>query len=298
MPNYFKIFYNDYFDRPSKITLLFCLITILISAIYFTINQLYFQYSGNFYLPIRWIELLPIALLLFIFASVVRDISPRSAFFIKYYCLWYFIIVSLAVMSTGIQFTPFPLIDKTLVQIDQLLGFYTIPVLNWTYSINWFQHFMNYVYVTIGLQLLFIPAILAIMMDKRGLTILYYSVLISFLIGSTIYYFFPTAGPTAVFHNPYFKPEQHDTWLKFYEVHKRLTLTTTEGGMIAFPSFHVIWAILFAYACRNQKYLYYAMIVLNILVIASTLFLAWHYLADVIGGILVAWVSIWLSYKL
>jgi membrane-associated phospholipid phosphatase len=201
-------------------------------------------------------------------------------------------------MSTGVQHTPFPLIDKYLVIIDQWMGFHTQALLNWTYAHPRLQSIFVYCYSSLGLELVFLPLIVAALGDKSAIQNYFLAFVISYIIGMTIYYFIPTAGPTVIFKNPHFLPEQHDTFLKFFEIHHRILLTTTEGGMIAFPSFHVLWACFMVYLCRHHKWLFFPILVLNIGIIASTVFLGWHYLTDVIGGILLAIGSIYWAHKI
>jgi len=286
-----------YLDKETRAYFVLIVIMFLLGATYILINRLFFQFTGVFYLPMLWVKLSPVMLVLLIVSLWAIDISPRMSYFTKAYTIYFFFFVSLAILSTGIQYTPFPLIDKYLVQIDQLMGFNSIAVINWTYSHPWLQNIFVYCYASLGIQLALIPLVLAILMDKEGISLYYFSMFFAYLIGTTIYYFFPTAGPTVIFHDPNFMPSQHATVLKFLEVHHRLKLTTTAGGMIAFPSFHVIWACLLTYACRNKKWLYYPMILLNIVVIASTVFLGWHYLTDVFGGLLLAVIATWLGLK-
>jgi membrane-associated phospholipid phosphatase len=58
--------------------------------------------------------------------------------------------------------------------------------------------------------------------------------------------------------------------------------------LICFPSFHVIWAILFAQALWGFRYLRIPVALLAGLIIMSTLTTGWHYFVDVLAGILLA----------
>jgi membrane-associated phospholipid phosphatase len=296
--NYVSLFYKKYLDLETKVYFLGIFLIALFGLTYILINYFFFHYTGAFYIPAIWINILPVMAALLMVALCTQEHAPRLAYFTKSYTLYYFIFLSLAVQTTGIQYTPFPLIDKYLVIADQWMGFYTLSVLNWTYAHPLIQTICSYCYESLGFQLIILPLFIAFLMDKSAIRIYFLTLIITYLIGMTTYYFFPTAGPTAIFHSPHFIPVQHDTFLKFFEVHHRLLLTTLDGGMIAFPSFHVIWAVLLTYLCRNQKWLFYPIIILNIGVIASTVFLGWHYLTDVIAGILLAVWSIILAHKI
>ena len=99
-------------------------------------------------------------------------------------------------MSQGIQYTPFPLIDKYLVIIDQWMGYYTLPILNWTYAHPAILKFYLYCYSALGLELILFPLILGLLHDKIAIRIYFLTFLISFIIGMVVYYFLPTSGPT------------------------------------------------------------------------------------------------------
>ena len=63
-------------------------------------------------------------------------------------------------------------------------------------------------------------------------------------------------------------------------------------GLVTFPSFHTVLAIITTYALRDLRILFWIILALNSLVIVSTVPEGGHYLVDVIAGILVAGVSI------
>jgi len=58
--------------------------------------------------------------------------------------------------------------------------------------------------------------------------------------------------------------------------------------MIAFPSFHVMWAVLTTYAALPNRRLFWAVAALNVLIVASTVLLGWHFLVDALAGIALA----------
>lgn len=288
MKKWISIFFSQYLDLETKFYFLGIFALTALGALFILINTLFFHFTGAFYLPGIWMAISPIMLALLVLSLCTQAHAPRMAFFTKTYSIYFFIFIALAIMTTGIQYTPFPLIDHALVKADQWLGFYTLPVLNWTYNHSTVQRIFVYCYSSLGIELIFIPLIIAFLLDKSAIRIYFFSLIITYLIGMTFYYFFPTAGPTVIFHSPHFLTEQHDTFLKFFQVHHRLLLTTTDGGMIAFPSFHVIWATLLIYLCRNQKWLFYPILILNTGIILSTVFLGWHYLTDLIAGLILA----------
>lgn len=76
-----------------------------------------------------------------------------------------------------------------------------------------------------------------------------------------------------------------------------------DAAIVCFPSFHVIWAILSAIALGGTwRFLRIPSALFATLVIASTMSTGWHYATDVLGGLIIAAVSLllakWLQSKL
>lgn len=287
-----KQFYAAHVTCEEKIYFGLMGLLCVLSTLYITLNALFFHYTGDLYIPIKWMALIPFFFALLIFALYAKNLSPRAAFATRGFSIYFFTYIAATYLTTGIQFTPFPLIDNHLIAFDRLIGFHSIAALQWTHAHPMIKKIFHVCYMSLGFQMFIIPLVLAIWMDKRGLDTYLLAALVSYTIGTTVYYFFPTAGLTYIFHTPLLGVEQHDTFLKFYDVHHRIPLTTYQGGMIAFPSFHVTWATLLTLACRYKKVLFYPMIVLNLIVITSTFMLGWHYLTDVFAAFVLVAISL------
>lgn len=289
-----KRFYDRFVTQDDRFILIFMFIGLSFGLLCLAANALIYQYPGNFYLPTFWLEMAPAVLIMLLFSMRVKDLAPRPAYVIRSYSLYFFIAIVEVVLMMGIQYTPFPTIDHHLAHMDQALGINTPAILDWTHNHEWFKKLMWFGYHSWVYQLMIIPLVLALLMDKEGVNIYLLGGLIGLVIGTMTYYFFPTAGPTLIFQSPYFETVQHATSLKFYQIHHYQVPTTYDGGMIAFPSFHVFGAILSTYACKNKKWLFYPLILLNTVLILATVFLGWHYLVDVFGSFLLLWISIYL----
>ena len=68
------------------------------------------------------------------------------------------------------------------------------------------------------------------------------------------------------------------------------TVVTWRGaeGLIAFPSFHAIWAVLLAAAFYRRGWIFWPIAALNLLVIASTITTGMHYFTDVLAGLAIS----------
>ncbi|MFN7918039.1 MAG: phosphatase PAP2 family protein [Vicinamibacterales bacterium] len=60
------------------------------------------------------------------------------------------------------------------------------------------------------------------------------------------------------------------------------------GYFVALPSLHVVMAVLFQWTVRHTRLIFWALLPINVLIIAATVVFGFHYLIDVAGGILTA----------
>jgi membrane-associated phospholipid phosphatase len=67
-------------------------------------------------------------------------------------------------------------------------------------------------------------------------------------------------------------------------------------GLITFPSFHTAGAIMFIWALRKVPYVRWPAIALNAALIAATPIDGAHYFIDLVGGAVVAFAAIAMSY--
>jgi membrane-associated phospholipid phosphatase len=286
--NKIKAYYNQYFRAEDKIILVSLLIAASLGLGFIISNALGAKYAGNQFVSWGYYIGFPIMSGLFLLSLYARELSPRMSLITWTYTIYFFQALCIGTLVYGIQLTPFHPIDPLLVKIDQIMGFNQTQLLDFTYQHHHFATFLNQCYGFMTFELAAIPLVLAIMMQKRAINVLFLTMMFTFIVGTLIYYFFPTTAPASMFSNVNFATEQHDTFRKFYEIHHHLPITTNLGGLIAFPSFHVVWAVLFAYAFKDKKYLLVPMTVLNSFIILSTVMLGWHYLIDVFAGIAIA----------
>ena len=67
--------------------------------------------------------------------------------------------------------------------------------------------------------------------------------------------------------------------------------TTNEGGLIALPSFHAIWAMLSVYLFKEWPVACFSLLSINIVLVASCILLGWHYPLDILGAFVTLGVS-------
>lgn len=287
---------NQYFQ--DKIVWLLIVANFFFAGLFCFFNAIFTQYQGNFYIPMLWVWLSPLMLALYIFSNAVAQHSPRMTYFTRSYTLYIFILLSFAALATGVQYTPFPRIDFALVKFDSFLGFSTPAIVGWTMNHPSIKAIFEYCYDALDFELFLAPMLIVWLGEKSRVQHFFVMICLGFLMACLIYYFLPTAAPVSVFKNVPFLPQEHFTSIKYFEIHQYLPLTVHDSSLIAFPSMHVVWAMSLLYLVRRHSWLFYPLLVLNSLVILATMFLGWHYLADVIGGILVMAISAYLANEL
>lgn len=283
---------TELLKTDDKIILSLLLAVIPFTIAYYFSNLIGADYATQSVINLHFLMIVGTLFVVYIASLHVRDFYPRAGLTIWAGVIFFFLFIVNSTMVHYLKLTPFSPIDFSLVKVDQFLGFHQTAWLNWTYAHPFIQTVLAHSYNLLDLELPLAPLILALLLQQRALRVLFISLILSFTVGSAIYYFFPTTAPASMFMDPHFTAAQHDTFIKFFQLHHSLPITTDKGGLIAFPSFHVIWATLLAYSFRHKKLWLYPFAVFNVLVIFSTFMLGWHYLIDVIAGLALAGLSI------
>jgi len=119
---------------------------------------------------------------------------------------------------------------------------------------------------------------------------------VAFLIGLPLFALFPAIGPwygAAILPNPAQVQCQNSL------LGLRAGASALVVGVVCFPSFHVIWAVLCGYAFSGLRWLRIPAWILAGLIVVSTVTSGWHYVVDVIAGLLIAAAALrvakWLS---
>jgi hypothetical protein len=280
-------------SREDRYLSFLLLLSLALTLLFFLINAAAFHYTGISYFPRESTPLICLGLQFAYFDKIYGHVSPRAGFIIRSAAYYGLANIALALFVSGLQFTPFPPIDEALQRWDHALRFDTAAAIAWTAAHPLLRRFLDLCYMSTDVQVALAPLAAGFAFDRRRMRVYLYAFVYAFLIGGLFYYFFPSSGPASVYSSPYFAYVQQLTSAKFYWVHHRLPVTTMWGGMIAFPSFHVMWAVITTYAATPYRKLFWGVAFINVLVVLSTLLLGWHYLVDVPSGILLGVVSLY-----
>jgi len=268
----------------------------LISLIFVIVNWLGYDYSGVAYFHPSSFWFVPVFAVTSVLAWMVRFESPRVALFFFVLGLLYVFTLLFQFATYAAQFTPFHLDDWFFYRIDQWFGFNSIAIFRFSQDHLIVKLVSHLVYDSLNYQMLCIPLILALLLERRQIDVFFTACLVSGIVGYVIYYFFPTTDPANVIHTVRFLQSEYQVIVQFHGIHNYQKIVGI-APLIGFPSFHVIWAMILAYVCKNRKWLFYPILLLNILLIISTLTSGWHFLISVLGGFIIAVGSLYLAER-
>jgi hypothetical protein len=265
-----------------------------LSALY--VNLTYYHFPGNEYIP--QLSILSTCIIFFLVAIGLKLQFDYENYFSRAFkeLSMGLLIFTVIIGGAGIiQFTPYAPIDSLLVQSDQLLHVNVNSLVTWLHAWPTLKSILEVVYEGLCLELIAIPLLL-ILLRRYALLYQYYTLMfVSAIIGYGLYYFFPTIAPASIFGGEFFTADQHATGVKFYELHHYLQPSTQEGGLISFPSFHVIWAWFLVYLVRCWRSLFIVLSCWNSVLVLSCVLLGWHYAVDVLGSIGVILLTHWID---
>jgi len=189
-----------------------------------------------------------------------------------------------------------PLQDSWLGRADEHLGVSVPAIMAWA-SHHWLGNLVNWSY---ALVVIFLPlAVVLPVLTRRAKYAKEFLVanVISFVIGIPLFAFVPALGPWRYYHFPATQDQiaACEAPLLALRLPGTYVLGSEGAGIVCFPSFHVAWAILFAAALWGFRPLRIPVALVTGMVILSTMTTGWHYFADVLGGILLAIISILLA---
>lgn len=190
-----------------------------------------------------------------------------------------------------------PLYDATFARLDAMLGFDWMHHLAQVKAWPGAGEFLTLAYASSLPQILLTLIVLAFCARYRSLRNFVLLFVGTLIVTLTLAAAFPAAGAYVYYAPPAsmavgFDPQNGIWHLAQFTGLRDGSMTTLDlthiSGMVTFPSFHTILAIITAWALRDVKYVALPAIALNALVILSTLAIGGHHLFDIIVGALIA----------
>lgn len=191
--------------------------------------------------------------------------------------------------------------DAQLIKIDAMLGFDWAQLFLVVQAYPFLCSMIEFAYGSIAFQSTIIIACLAILGRIDHINRLVAATIITLFFTVILVYFVPAKSAAISFFG-----EGHPGLTLSSSAHVPIIRDLRDGihppidlnnlvGLVTFPSFHASASLLYAWAAAPIRWLRMPMIVLNALMLFSSLLLGGHYLVDVIGGSLIALLAIWIS---
>lgn len=259
-------------------------------------NFFFTHFPGNNYFPQHSTAFF--CLLVLIYWGMLLQFGRANRYTKQVKELQYFFLMMscISLASNAVQYTPYPLIDTHIIAWEQKILPVTLEkLMAWAYAQPNLLKILRLSYNALPYFMLFTPLGLIAFNHIQRVREYYCLMLVSTLIGFSCYYFFPTAGPASCIASDYFTLMQKATFLKFNQIHQSIPPTTIEGGMIALPSFHVIWAWLCLFLLRSWPIIFILIAPIMLSLMFACVLLGWHYPSDILASLVVIGVSHWMT---
>lgn len=188
-----------------------------------------------------------------------------------------------------------PLQDSRLAHIDHLFRVSVPGIAAWAHH-NWLGRLISDTYPLLIIDLVLaslLPSLTGKVTHAREFVI---ANVVAISIGLPLFWLVPAVGPWyghAYGSHLLPNPTQLYCQTQFFAMRTPgAYIFSTPAGVICFPSFHVIWAILSVAALWGFRPIRVPSILLACMIILSTMTTGWHYFTDVIAGALIALLAI------
>ena len=188
-------------------------------------------------------------------------------------------------------------IDPFLVQIDAWFGYSWPDIVEFAGRHPFFNDLTRYAYLSSIPQMALLFLILGFGAKQKELHVFILSITASGLATLGFWALFPAFG-TSVLYDISGPIEQAARPLVGSSYGAELMRLGAEGpkfisprdteGLVAFPSYHTIMAVLAMYSARTTRWWFPILVVINLFVLPGVLIHGGHHLIDVIGGLLTA----------
>ena len=180
--------------------------------------------------------------------------------------------------------------DANFAHLDRLVGVSVPALMAWS-SRHWLGVMANKSYNILP-PLLVLSILLPVVAGKVKHAQQFLTAnLAAFALGLPLFALLPAVGPWYGYHLPV-EPAFAACQAALLEIRKPGQYLFQSAGIVCFPSFHAIWAILCAQALWGIRPLRIPVAVLSGMIVFSTMSTGWHYFCDVLAGAVVAALAI------
>jgi PAP2 superfamily len=213
-------------------------------------------------------------------------------------------------VSTVFIFTLFPLpnalIDPVLIQLDAVLGYHWPGLVAWLAEYPALARGLGWVYHSSLVQMFLTILLLSALAREVALHRFLLAGIITLILAVAIWWVAPSVGPSAFQSIPeadrlatglYFSPAYGEYLLQLVHVGPPRISPEVVTGVVAFPSYHMVMALLVVWFSRGTLAFVPAALV-NTAMVPATLSHGGHHLIDLIGGLAVFALGVWIANRL
>jgi hypothetical protein len=230
------------------------------------------------------------SLALFAYYTAIRP-ERRIAETALYVGLWLFYPAFGAELTYLATRAGFPLADRTFIAFDTALGFDWTAWARFVLAHPWLKSVQDAAYSSCFWQPLAAILIFAAWGPKGRNGEFLTSVMLGLLMTIALYMVLPTIGPGD---------------MRGIRATGQIVETLRSGyrgpytyvGIIAFPSFHTVMAILFTIVHRGNRWCLAGFGLLNLVMLSAVPFQGDHYLSDMIAGAVIAGIAFWAARRI
>lgn len=201
---------------------------------------------------------------------------------------------------------PNPLIDPTLIQIDAALGYHWPSVVAWLAQYPSLALVLGYIYHSSLVQIVLTILLLAALSREIVLHRFLFVGILTLILAVAIWWLVPSVGPSAFQGIPeadrlatglYFNPAYGQYLRNLVEVGPRVISPEVITGVVAFPSYHMIMALMVVWFTRGT-FAFLPALGINAAMVPATLTHGGHHLIDLVAGLVVFAISVRVANRL
>lgn len=181
--------------------------------------------------------------------------------------------------------------DPLFVHLDERLGFNVPAIMAWASRHMYAQRVLGHAYSLLFWFLATACLLPPLMGKRKAAQEFLLANAIVFLLAVPLFSAFPAVGPWVGYHFAANSAQQLcETSIR--ALHQSAHADGVQAfGIVCFPSFHVIWAVLSSIALWSVRWLRVPAVILAALIVVSTLTTGWHYGVDVLAGLFLCLVA-------
>ncbi|HYL60088.1 MAG TPA: phosphatase PAP2 family protein [Candidatus Acidoferrales bacterium] len=207
-----------------------------------------------------------------------------------YTALWFALAVAVNLYSYMVATLRLPMRDADFARMDAALGFDWAACIKALEPHHGFQYLLGYAYNSFPVQIIFSIALFAFSGRRDRNREMLWIGLFGALIATSVSGLLPALGP--------YLDDSIPSWSAVLLAIRNGSLTiftiAEMQGIVSFPSFHTVLALMLIYVHRPPSWTFVPIAILNALMLTAIPFAGHHYIVDVIAGVAVTALCIWI----